>query len=520
VVAHLVRLKLAMLGNGLRRSGWRMLGFLLGALYTVTLIGLAVIGLLMLGHQDDAELTRTVLTLAGTVLVAGWWLVPLVAFGVDGTLDPERFRLFPIARPRLLLALGVAGLVGLPGVSTVVVSAATAVAWWRSPAAVVAALVGAALAVAICMVGSRAITTLLAPLVTGRRFREVAAVLMLVPLVLIGPIALAAGAGLAAVADLLPTVAVWIGWSPLGAPWAMAADVSEGAWLAALGKLAVAALTLLAGIRVWDHALARALVRPEGGAHSARSAGLGFFDRLPATPVGAVAARCLTSWVRDSRYAAAVAVVPLQIILLWFLDGGNQILLAAAPVVAFVMGWVVSSDVAYDGTAFWTHVAAPVDGRVDRWGRAVAGLVVGGIVVVATLLISLAITGLWDRLLPMAAMSVGVLATTVGAASVYSALFAFPTTKPGEIPFSTPQGTSFSVIVSQVAGVLVLLVLLIPIVAPAVVAVITGHPAALLAAVLLGPGAGAALLVAGVRIGARVYDRRAPELLQQMRAFA
>jgi ABC-2 type transport system permease protein len=300
----------------------------------------------------------------------------------------------------------------------------------------------------------------------------------------------------------------------------MAADVSEGAWLAALGKLAVAALTLLAGIRVWDHALARALVRPEGGAHSARSAGLGFFDRLPATPVGAVAARCLTSWVRDSRYAAAVAVVPLQIILLWFLDGGNQILLAAAPVVAFVMGWVVSSDVAYDGTAFWTHVAAPVDGRVDRWGRAVAGLVVGGIVVVATLLISLAITGLWDRLLPMAAMSVGVLATTVGAASVYSALFAFPTTKPGESPFSTPQGTSFSVIVSQVAGVLVLLVLLIPIVAPAVVAVITGHPAALLAAVLLGPGAGAALLVAGVRIGARVYDRRAPELLQQMRAFA
>jgi ABC-2 type transport system permease protein len=506
VVAHLVRLKLALLGNGLRRSGWRLLGFLLGALYTVTLIGLAVVGLLVLGHQGDQELTRTVLTLAGTALVVGWWLVPLVAFGVDGTLDPERFRLFPIARPRLMLALAVAGLVGLPGVSTVVISAATAVAWWRAPAAVVAALVGAALAVAVCIVGSRAITTLLAPLVTGRRFREVAAVLLLVPLVLLGPIVLAAGAGLAAISDLLPDIAVAVGWTPMGAPWALAADVAEGAWLAAAGKLAVTAVALLIGIRVWDGALARALVRPEGGAHTSRSTGLGFFDRLPATPVGAVAARCLTSWVRDSRYAAAVAVVPLQIILLWFLDGGNQVLIAAGPVVAFVMGWVVSSDVAYDG-------------RVDRWGRAVAGLVVGGVVVVVTLVVSFAITGLWDRLLPVTAMSVGVLATTVGAASVYSAQFAFPTTKPGESPFSTPQGTSFSVIVSQLAGVLVLLVLLVPTVVPAVVAVLTGHPVAVLVAVLLGPGSGVALLLVGVRTGARIYDRKAPELLQQMRAF-
>ncbi len=519
MVAVLVRLKLALLLNGLRRSAWRTAGFVLGTLYTLSLIGLALIGLAMLGRQEDAELTRTVLTLAGTLLVAGWWLVPLVAFGVDGTLDPDKLRLFAVPRRPLLVGLAVAGLVGLPGLSTTVLSLASGLAWWRTPAAVPAAVVGAVLGVALCVVGSRAVTTVLAPLVTGRRFREVAAVLALVPLMLLGPLMLAVGAGLAAVADLLPRIAVVVGWTPLGAPWALGADVADGDRLAAVAKLAIAAVTLVVLVRVWDGALSRAMVRPEGSGHAAHASGLGFFARVPATPTGAVLARCLTYWLRDSRYAAAAAVVPLQVILLWFLSGGNAALLAAGPVVAFVMGWLVSSDVAYDHTAFWTHVAAPIGGRVDRAGRALAGLVVGTPVVLATAALSLVVTGRWDAALPVLATSVGVLTTTIGAASVYSARIVFPVAKPGDSPFATPQGTSFSVLVSQVAGVLVLFVLLLPMVVPGVVSVVTGHVLATVLATVLGPGLGVTLLLLGIRVGAGLYDRRAPELLEAMRSF-
>jgi ABC-2 type transport system permease protein len=398
VVAHLVRLKLALLRGGLRSSVWKVVGLVLGAVYAVLLVVLAVAGLVVLGVQEDRELPRTVLTLAGTALVAGWWLLPLVAFGVDSTLDPARFRLFPVPRRQLLTGLAVAGLVGLPGVATVLVAVATPLAWWREAAAVPAALVGGLLGTAICVVGSRAVTTVLAPLVTGRRFREVAAVLAVVPLVLAGPIVLGVGAGLAAVADALPRIAVVVGWTPFGAPWALAADVAEGSWLAAVAKLAVAVVTLVVLAVVWDRALAAALVRPEGGGRVARSTGLGFFGRLPATPTGAVAARSLTYWLRDSRYAASVAVVPVMVLLLWFLGRGGGSLLGAGVLVAFIMGWVSSADVSSDGTAFWLHVAAPLTGRADRTGRALAGLVVGGAVVLVVNLVVLAVGRRADHL--------------------------------------------------------------------------------------------------------------------------
>ncbi|MBW0253843.1 hypothetical protein [Cellulomonas sp. PS-H5] len=521
MVAHLVRLKLTLLRNGLRRSVWKVVALLLSVLYALFLLGLAVVGLVALGAHDDAELTRTVVVLGGALLVAGWWLLPLVAFGVDSTLDPERFQLFAIRRRHLLTGLTLAGLVGVPGAATLVLGGASALAWWRDPGAVVAGVVGGALGVAVCVVGSRAITTMLAPLVGGRRFREVAAVLAIVPLMLIGPILLGATAGLSAVADALPTVGVVVGWTPLGAPWALAADVQAGAWLAALGKVAVAGATLAVLVGVWDRALSAALVRSPGGAgHVARSEGLGFFARFPATPTGAVAARSLTYWLRDPRYAAAVAVVPVMVLLLWFMGRGGGIVLGAGVVVAFVMGWSLSADISYDDTAFWTHVAAPVDGRVDRGGRAIAGMVVGGVVVLATDVLVLGVSGRWDATAPVLGMSLGVLAVGVGASSIYSARVVYPVPKPGDNPFSTPQGSSLAVMLTQSLGMLLLLAVCLPTVGLGIAAVVTGHGLLQVLTLVVGLGSGAAALVVGVRVGGGLYDRRAPELLQTIRSFA
>lgn len=520
MVAHLVRLKLALLRNGLRRSVWRVVGLVLSLLYALFLLGLAVVGLVALGRYDDPELTRTVVVLGGALVVAGWWLLPLVAFGVDSTLDPERFQLFAIRRRHLLTGLTLAGVVGVPGLATVVLGGASALAWWRDPAALAAGLVGGALGVGVCVIGSRAITTMLAPLVGGRRFREVAAVLAIVPLMLAGPILLGATVGLSAVADALPAVGVVVGWTPLGAPWALAADVRAGAWLAALGKLAVTGATLGVLVLVWDRALSAALVRSPGAGHVSRSAGLGFFARFPATPTGAVAARSLTYWLRDPRYAAAVAVVPVMVLLLWFVGRGGGIVLGAGVVVAFVMGWSLSADISYDDTAFWTHVAAPVSGRVDRAGRALAGMVVGGVVVLATDVLVLGVAGRWDATVPVLGMSLGVLAVAVGASSIYSARVAYPVPKPGDNPFSTPQGSSFAVMLTQSLGMVLLLVACAPTVGLGIAAVVTGHPVAQALTLVVGLGSGAAALVAGVRVGGGLYDRRAPELLQTIRSFA
>jgi len=185
-----------------------------------------------------------------------------------------------------------------------------------------------------------------------------------------------------------------------------------------------------------------------------------------------------------------------------------------------VMGWSLSADISYDDTAFWTHVAAPVDGRVDRAGRAVAGMVVGGVVVLATDVLVLGVSGRWDAAVPVLGMSLGVLAVGVGASSIYSARVVYPVPKPGDNPFSTPQGSSLAVMLTQSLGMLVLLAVCAPTVGLGIGAVVTGHPVLQVLTLVVGLGSGAAALVVGVRVGGGLYDRRAPELLQTIRSFA
>ncbi len=93
-----VRLKLSLLRNGLRRGWQQVIATVFGALYALPIAVLAAVGFTALGRRDDlAELAPTVLLLALTVLTLGWLLVPLLAFGLDETLDPLRLRLLPLS---------------------------------------------------------------------------------------------------------------------------------------------------------------------------------------------------------------------------------------------------------------------------------------------------------------------------------------------------------------------------------------------------------------------------------------
>ncbi|MEK8228348.1 hypothetical protein NKG05_23290 [Oerskovia sp. M15] len=162
---------------------------------------------------------------------------------------------------------------------------------------------------------------------------------------------------------------------------------------------------------------------------------------LPATPVGAVAARCLTYWFRDPRYSGSIAVIPLLPVVLWFvgssmdMDGSGtgfrEILLILGPITAFTFGFAISADVAYDHTAFWTQVSSGVHGFADRAGRVIAAAVLGVPVVVIFAVASVAFAGRWDLLVATVGLSLGVLATGLGVSSVVSARLLYPVPKPG-----------------------------------------------------------------------------------------
>ena len=69
MVAHLVRLKLQLLRNGLRRSPAALVGLAVGAIYGGGLLVLVVGALVVLRFRGDVALVRTAVTLGGAALV-------------------------------------------------------------------------------------------------------------------------------------------------------------------------------------------------------------------------------------------------------------------------------------------------------------------------------------------------------------------------------------------------------------------------------------------------------------------
>lgn len=518
MVAHLVRLKLTLTANGLRRSAWVLVGFVLGALYGLgVLIGsLAALGYVSAQAYQLREMTGV---LAGAGLVLVWWLVPLVAFGLDQTMDPARFAPFPIPRVRLLVGLTVSGLLGVPGVLTLLGALGSSVLWWRAPAALPAAVVGAVLATLTCLLGSRALTGALSRIVVKRRVREAGVALVVVPLVLAGPLLtrlIPAGYSLKDV-DVTPVVRV-VAWTPLGAAWALAPDVAAGRWGQAAGRLLVALATVAVAALAWDRSLRRALVEPLRETTKRRDRGLGLIGRVPATPLGAVYARCLTYWARDPRYAMAVVLVPVLPIVFALVDPGGSMVVVAAPLSGFLMGWAISADVAYDGSAFWLHVASPLRGAADRWGRALAA---GSIAVVVVVVLSV-VSGLLSHrsaLIPaLVGCGLGMAGCALGVASVASALVVYPVRQPGDSPFSLRQGATLPAFLTQIGGWALVGALASPVTVLTAVAV-GGHPAAGWAALAVGPVLGAGVLALGAWLGGRLLDRTGPDLLRRLFAM-
>jgi ABC-2 type transport system permease protein len=519
MVAHLLRLKLTLLRNSLRRSPWQLVGLGIGALYALGIVGLGVAGLLLL-RQADVGTAQTVVVLGGAAAVLGWAVIPIVASAADMTLDPARFSTYAVPMPQLLAGLALAGLIGIPGAATSLVALATVGTWSRGFLAASGALAGAILGVLTCVVLSRVVTTGTVGLANSRRFKDVSAVAFLIPLVLMGPIVAGVARGIAGSAGFVAELARFLAWTPAGAAWALGGELAAGNYGPAALKLLIALATLAGLALCWKLLLQRALVTPPyAGTAKKKTSGLGLFARVPATPTGAIVARSLTYWMRDPRYAGSLVVVPLLPVLLWFQasqSGYYGILQFVGPLTAFLLAWSISSDVSYDSTAFALHVSAGVRGRQDRLGRALACLVFAVPVVLVFSVVPMFVTGDWPLLPGILGLAVGVLLTGLGLSSVVSARYTMPVPLPGDSPFKKPPGNVAQTLAVQFGGMAVLLLLVSPEVALVALQLAGGGTVPGWICLVLGPVLGSVLFVAGVRLGGRWFDSRAPELLAQL----
>jgi ABC-2 type transport system permease protein len=516
VVAQILRLKLRLLANSFRRSPWQLLGLAIGLLYGFGTAVLVVGGLISLRFFDVPIATSAVVVLGSIVLVV-FTVLPLV-LGIDDTLDPRKFALFGMPTGRLSTALLIASFVSVPTVVVAVMAAGQVATWSRGALPLLLALVAAVLIVVTCVLSARISTSIAAFLLATRRARDTTAILALIGLVSISPALVAlvsvdwARQGL----DVLARFASVLGWTPLGAAWAIPADAAAGDTGAAMLKLLIAVGWLAVLGLVWRALVAAMLTTPQRQAQAKKYAGLGWFGLLPSTPTGVIAARSITYWLRDSRYGTSLIVIPLipLFMVIALAIGGlpvQQLALLPLPVMCLFLAWSVHNDVAFDNTAIWLHLSASTPGRADRWGRLLPSLVTGVILIAIGSVISSAVYGDWSVLPSLVGVSSSVLLIGLGLSSVMSARFPYPAVRPGDSPFAQPQSGSPAGLI-QAVSFLAILVLSLPALVSAYLGLtVGGHwPLYSLASGLV---IGLVVLLGGVAWGGWIFERRASLLL-------
>ena len=522
MVAHLVRLKLTLLRNSLRRSVAALVGMIFGVLYGGGLLLAAMIGLVALRVQSDASLARTVLVLGGAGLMAGWALVPVLLFGTDPTLDPARFATFAVPERQLARGLALTGLVGLPGVATALLVVGLVVATSRSVLAVIVALLAGGCGLLACVLLSRIVTAAASATLATRRGRDVAGIGGLLLMVTVGPLVGTVSdhglslPGLRRIADV-------VAWTPLGWAWSAPADAALGHWgpagLRLVGALALTGLLLLA----WQRLLVSVLRNPRSVASSASGArrGLGLFGALPGTPLGAIAARAGTYWIRDPRLnfpALMTALLPAGLLVPGITAGSSLALVAMPLASAYLIGWGQHNDVGYDSTAFWMHVTSGVDGLSDRLGRLFPSAVLAAVCVPAYAVLGPLLGAPWGLLPATLGVGAGLALNGFAVACVTSAVKQYAVPPPGENPFSSrPGSVGVTLGVQTICGAAVV-ALSTPALVLGVLAWL-GWQWAAWAALVTGPVLGAVALVLGARLGAVLFGSRQADLLQDLVAM-
>ncbi|WP_440067568.1 hypothetical protein [Streptosporangium sp. OZ121] len=375
-----VRLKLRLVAGNLSGSTQRLLGFVFTAIaaFLFGTLGFLSVSTLRLAPADIA---LEVVTVLFTAFLVGWAVVPLLAFGLDDTLDPSRLALFPLRTGRLAAGMFAASVTGVWPLASLAVMAGAVAGLAGGIGGVVLGAVAVLLHFALCVVLSRLVTTSLSGILRTRRGRDVLAVSMIFLILAAQLPNLLLNGGLAAdPRAVLHGLASVLSWTPSGVA---ARSVADGGLLAVAGSALLAVLVAGAGW-LWIAALRRALVSPDAstqGASVRNSRGL-MARILPDGPLAAVAGKELKYARRDPRgrvgWFAAIAITGILAFSLYGNDdttAGGVLAVTLACVGALMISIQWCNAFGIDGRSLWMNVVAygsDRDWRTDIAGRHLA----------------------------------------------------------------------------------------------------------------------------------------------------
>lgn len=529
MVGHFLRLKLTLFRNSLRGDATRVFGVVIGLVFAA-LIGLGGgVGIAFLHGRDAAATVGPLLYL---LLVLGWVLVPLITFAADETLDPTRLSLLPLSERDLVSGLLAASLVGAPAFATTLLvlggSVGFAGRWALVPVAVVAALCE----LALCLGTSRAVAASASGLLRSRRGRDLAVLLGVLVAVLaqgvnLGARALDTAAGLSA----LDSTAAIVRWTPPGAAARAPVDLATGHWVAGIGELAIALVSVVVVLWWWGHALRHALTTVDSSTQVTvrRDADAGGGDR---TVLGwTVPARTMAVARRELRYArreprrragwVSTAVFGMIVPVVYAVTDAvpGSVISYWVCATALVVGLQSLNQFGLEGSALWLHVVTTStarDARLDLAGRNLAHVVIAVPVLAVTSLFIGAFTGDFAPVAGAFGLSLGLYGAALGAGNVMSALVPYAVPERGGTFAGPGPGRGCVVGLIGMGAMAAAVGLCLPLVA--VLGVLAWQwPAGTALLIVLGPAYGAALAAWGRRIGAGRFTDRMPEVLTQVR---
>jgi ABC-2 type transport system permease protein len=517
----LIQLKLRLLRNALRASTGARVAFILSTiLAALVAVGIFIVLARLRGHAGAVDLTTVIFT----VFAFGWLILPLVVFGLDGTLDPATLALYPLRTRQLAVGLLAASATGAWPLANVLGLLGVTVGLARGAFGLFIAVLAVLLEVLFCITLTRFVTTSLAGLLRSRRGRDLAAFLI-IPIfalyeafVQLVPRATAQGQLTAA---SFAGVDKWLRWIPPGLATHAIQDASNGRPGPALLRLALlAAITVVLGL-LWVRSLSRALVTVDTTTQSAAvHAGALPFGRYGLR--GTVAARF---WIYQRRE-------PLSVIY-W---GMTAVIMAAAAVSTvltphYLVGLILSAifggafvgvfhanAIGLSGPGFGQEAMA-LSGR-PAWRAYFSGqdLAVGAIAVPLLTAVSFGLAAVakhpLDGFLGMAVDLAGI-GAGLALANIFTVTMAYPAEKRSGTP--TPRAaTGYN---GQAAGAALLSLLGVAVaVIPVVLAgllTITAPPSARIPVLVLCAAVyGLALAWVGVQIAAFSAEQKVPELYQ------
>ncbi len=535
-----LRLKWTLWKRSYRKNVGKIIGTSIGALYGIG--GLVLLVFAFLGTTlwaGEGDLFPQILRGLGALTVLVWLLIPVLAFGVDDTLDPRAFALYPRRAAELQPGMFAAAALSLPslftlaaiGIGTVfelmwLVMFGQGTAWVVLGA--LALLPANLAAYALCLLLPRAWFAHSASRTSSRKGRELGGILgMIVMLVVIYGLSLSmqklGDLDYSAVRDLLPQATEILAWTPFGALFAVPMDLAEGNVLTALVRALIGAASLVLVWRWWRRSIALALTSALNGDASSGAAKVSpLVPRFVRPgPFGASMGRALRYWRRDTRYLAALGVYPVVIVFFvamgFVLPDSRPMMLGMAVFMCSMSGITLANEIGFDGPAGWVNIVADAPARANLLGRiaAMALLMTPPTIVIMAVLPLL--YG-WGWLVPMTVMgSVGALATGWGTSMVVGVLLPYPSSPPGTNPMKDKSASSSNAMLAMAVAMTAMVIPLLPAIGVGIWGAAVGSLALTVLAGILALAAGAVAMLVGQKIATARLDARYPDLFQKVR---